>query len=128
MPTLTEPKTGLEFLWSPPGDFAMGTTAKSPEIEADARPVHQVRVSGFWMDAHPVTNADMSAAIGQALHRPSMVPVPAFAPRLALGREMADSLLFVSQRVHPEVLVEAGYRFTHPDVASGLAAAFGSRP
>ena len=36
MPVQAEPKCGLEFLWIPPGEFAMGTTAKSPEIEADA--------------------------------------------------------------------------------------------
>lgn len=73
----------------------------------------------------PVTNADMSAAIGSALHRPSLVPVPAIAPRLLLGREMADSLLFISQRVHPGVLTDAGYEFAHPTIDRGLAAALG---
>ena len=38
---------------------------------------------------------------GGALHRPTVVPVPAFGPRLVLGREMADELLFFSQRVEP---------------------------
>ncbi len=76
----------------------------------------------------PVTNAQMAAAIGAALHRPSAIPVPAFAPRLVLGREMADLLLFVSQRVRPAVLIDAGYRFTHPDVVGALAATLGSRP
>ncbi len=76
----------------------------------------------------PVTNAQMAAAIGAALHRPSAVPVPAFAPRLVLGREMADLLLFVSQRVRPAALIDAGYRFTYPDVVSALAATLGSRP
>ena len=75
---------------------------------------------------HPVTNADMARAIGAALGRPSAVPVPAFAPRLALGREMADSLLFVSQRAHPGVLVDAGFPFSHPDVAGALEATIGS--
>jgi uncharacterized protein (TIGR01777 family) len=77
---------------------------------------------------HPVTNAEMSAAIGAALHRPSAVPVPAFAPRLALGREMADCLLFASQRVQPAVLAEAGYEFRHPDLPGALAATLGGRP
>jgi uncharacterized protein (TIGR01777 family) len=77
---------------------------------------------------HPVTNAEMSAAIGAALHRPSAVPVPAFAPRLALGREMADCLLFASQRVQPAVLVEAGYEFRQPDLAGALDATLGGRP
>jgi uncharacterized protein len=70
----------------------------------------------------PVTNAELSAAIGSALHRPSLIPVPAAAPRLLLGREMADSLLFISQRVQPGVLTDAGYEFTHPTIDRGLAA------
>lgn len=73
----------------------------------------------------PVTNAEMATAIGAALHRPSAIPVPAFAPRLALGREMADSLLFASQRVQPTVLTEAGFAFTHPDLSGALAAVLG---
>lgn len=73
----------------------------------------------------PVTNADMSAAIGRALHRPSAIPVPAFAPRLVLGREMADSLLFVSQRVRPAVLLDAGFTFRHPEVSEALASTLG---
>jgi hypothetical protein len=73
----------------------------------------------------PVTNADMARAIGAALGRPSAVPVPAFAPRLVLGREMADSLLFVSQRARPGVLIDAGFAFTHPDVDGALADALG---
>jgi uncharacterized protein len=74
----------------------------------------------------PRTNREMAAAIGRALHRPAAVPVPAFAPRLLLGREMADELLFVSQRVRPQVLIDAGYPFLHPDIDGALAAAFGS--
>jgi uncharacterized protein (TIGR01777 family) len=77
---------------------------------------------------NPATNADLSRAIGAALHRPSAVPVPAFAPRLALGREMADSLLFASQRVEPAVLDGAAFPFTHPDLAGALAATLGDQP
>jgi uncharacterized protein (TIGR01777 family) len=72
----------------------------------------------------PVTNAVLAKALGRALHRPSVVPVPAFGPRLVLGREMADSLLFISQRVVPEVLVSNGYRFEHPDLDEALAAIY----
>jgi uncharacterized protein len=73
----------------------------------------------------PVTNAELARAIGDVLHRPSLVPVPAFGPRLVLGREMADELLFVSQRVRPGVLIDAGYPFVHTDVTAGLRAALG---
>ncbi|HEX6570075.1 MAG TPA: TIGR01777 family oxidoreductase [Acidimicrobiales bacterium] len=76
----------------------------------------------------PVTNGEMAAAIGRALHRRSAVPVPACAPRLALGRELADSLLFVSQRVRPAVLLDAGHRFVHPDIDAALAVALGRGP
>jgi hypothetical protein len=75
----------------------------------------------------PITNAEMATAIGRALHRPSLLTAPAFALRLALGREMADSLLLISQRVHPDVLVASGYEFIHPDIGSALAAALGNR-
>jgi uncharacterized protein (TIGR01777 family) len=70
----------------------------------------------------PVTNAAFSKALGLALHRPAAVPVPKFAPRLALGREMADELLFVSQRVLPAVLEEHGFEFSHRVLEPALRA------
>ena len=75
----------------------------------------------------PITNADFSKALGRALHRPAVMPVPAFGPRLVLGRELADSLVFISQRVRPAVLVGAGYRYRHPDIDGALAAALGRK-
>jgi uncharacterized protein (TIGR01777 family) len=75
----------------------------------------------------PATNAQFTKALGATLHRPTALPVPAFGPRLVLGREMADELLFVSQRAVPAALVAAGYEFAHPDVATALHAVLGSR-
>lgn len=74
---------------------------------------------------NPVTNAVLSKSLGRAMHRPSLVPVPAFGPRLLLGRELADSLLFTGQRVLPEVLATSGYEFHHPDLDEALQALFG---
>jgi hypothetical protein len=74
----------------------------------------------------PVTNVELARAIGAALQRPSALPAPAFALRIALGRELADSLLFASQRAHPAVLTEAGFTYAHPDIASALDATLGS--
>lgn len=71
---------------------------------------------------NPVTNRVFAKAVGASLHRPSVVPVPVFGPRLLLGRELADQLLFASQRVQPEVLLEAGYEFHHPELAGALDA------
>jgi uncharacterized protein len=76
----------------------------------------------------PVTNADMTAALGRALHRPTLLPVPPVALRLALGSGRTDSLLLASQRVTPAVLTDAGYAFVHPHIDDALAAAFGGEP
>ena len=69
----------------------------------------------------PVRNAEFTAALAQALHRPALCPAPAFALRLLLG-EMADALLLSSQRVHPARLEKFGYRFLHRDLPAALAA------
>jgi uncharacterized protein len=73
----------------------------------------------------PLTNAELARALGAALHRPAAVPVPAFGPRLLMGREMADELVFASQRVRPQVLTDAGYPFAHTDVRAALRAIYG---
>lgn len=70
----------------------------------------------------PVTNADFTKALGSALGRPTLLPVPAFGPRLLLGREMADALLFDSARLVPRTLLASGYAFAHPDVEQALEA------
>ena len=64
----------------------------------------------------PVTNAEFTKSVGRALHRPTVLPVPMFAPRLVLGREAADAVAGASQRVEPVVLSDAGYRFVHSTV------------
>ena len=63
----------------------------------------------------PVTNAEFSKALGRALTRPSWLPAPAFALRLALG-EMADELLLGSQRVLPSRPLELGFLFKFPSL------------
>lgn len=74
----------------------------------------------------PVTNRDLTAALGRVLHRPTLLPVPAPALRLVLGTERAQGLLLASQRVLPAVLTAAGYEFVHPDIDSALGAALGA--
>jgi len=64
-----------------------------------------------------VTNADFTRSLGRALGRPTLLPVPAFAARLAFG-EMADALLLASARVVPERLQQTGYSFRHPELES----------
>ena len=71
---------------------------------------------------HPVTNAEFTNALGRALHRPTIFPVPAFALRLAVG-SMADEALLASERAFPSRLTTAGFQFTHSTVDQALAAA-----
>jgi hypothetical protein len=71
----------------------------------------------------PRTMRDFSRALGEALGRPSWLPVPAFALRLGLG-EMADMLL-LGQRVVPAVARGAGFAFRYPDLGSALGQALG---
>jgi uncharacterized protein len=71
---------------------------------------------------NPVTNRELSKAIGRALHRPAWLPVPRFAVGLALG-EAADAVT-TGQRVLPERARELGYPFRHATVDDALQAAF----
>lgn len=70
---------------------------------------------------NPVTNAEFASALGQRIHRPTLIPVPTSILRLAVG-ELADALL-ASQRVVPSIASRAGFEFQHPDIRSALAAA-----
>jgi hypothetical protein len=70
----------------------------------------------------PVTNAAFTRAIGRAVHRPAVLPAPAFALRLALG-EMADETLLSSARAIPARLTAAGFKFVYPTIDEALAAA-----
>jgi len=68
---------------------------------------------------NPVTNADFTKALGDAIHRPTFLPVPTFALRAMLG-EGADALLN-GQRVAPKRPLELGYAFAYPTVEAALA-------
>lgn len=68
----------------------------------------------------PVRNADFVQALGRAMHRPAILPTPAFALEFALG-EMAEALLLASQRVAPSRLEQLGHRFSQPELDSALA-------
>jgi uncharacterized protein len=74
----------------------------------------------------PVTNRELTRALGRALGRPTLVPFPAFAVRLLLG-EMGQALLLDSARVLPRRLERAGFRFRHPDLDGALRAALSGR-
>ncbi len=57
------------------------------------------------------TNGELAKALGRALHRPTMLKIPAFLARLLYG-QMAEEMLLSSSRVTPKVLLESGYQFS----------------
>jgi uncharacterized protein (TIGR01777 family) len=73
----------------------------------------------------PVTNRELVKTIGAVLRRPSFLPVPKFGPRLLLGRELADELLFTSTRAVPARLSAGGFAFSQPDLEGALRAMLG---
>jgi uncharacterized protein len=67
----------------------------------------------------PVRNVDFTRALARVVHRPAVIPVPAFALRLAFG-EMADEAILASARVTPAVLQATGFQFKHPSLKPAL--------
>jgi uncharacterized protein (TIGR01777 family) len=74
---------------------------------------------------NPVRNIEFTKTLGSVLHRPTILPVPSFGPKLLLGPELADVLLFEGQRVMPTVLESSGYAFRHPTLEACLRAILG---
>jgi uncharacterized protein (TIGR01777 family) len=70
----------------------------------------------------PTTNAAFAHALGEELHVPAILPTPAFALKLLFG-EMAQGTILNSQRVRPDRLLAAGFRFDYPTLAGALAVA-----
>ena len=71
----------------------------------------------------PVTNREFTETLGRVLRRPTKVPTPLLPLKLRYGSELIDELLLTGQRVLPERLDAAGYRFAHPTLEEALRAA-----
>jgi uncharacterized protein (TIGR01777 family) len=76
---------------------------------------------------HPVTNRDFTSAVARALHRPALIPIPAWPLRLMLG-DFAHELLLSGQRVLPEAALSSGFRFRYATVDAALAEIVGNAP
>jgi uncharacterized protein (TIGR01777 family) len=68
---------------------------------------------------NPVTNEEFTKALGEALNRPTIVPVPEFAIKLLYG-EMGETLVLGGNRVLPKRLEAAGFQFEDTDVRKAL--------
>lgn len=90
-------------------------------IEASIR---QDKLSGVYnvTAPNPATNAEFAAALGRALRRPALIPVPEAVLEFIMG-EFAREALLCSQRVVPQRLLDAGFRFKHETIDEGVKAA-----
>ncbi|MGW4523388.1 TIGR01777 family oxidoreductase [Amycolatopsis sp. NPDC004378] len=73
----------------------------------------------------PVTNEDYTSTLAALLHRPALIRVPAFGPRMLLGREGAGELALADQRVLPRRLIHNGHRYRTPRLKPALAHVLG---
>jgi uncharacterized protein len=70
---------------------------------------------------NPATNKELSKALGRAIHRPAIAPVPGFAVKTLYG-EMA-SIVTTGARAVPRKLEELGYEFKHPELDEAVRSA-----
>jgi uncharacterized protein (TIGR01777 family) len=68
---------------------------------------------------HSVTNQEFTTTLGRVLNRPTFLPMPAIAAKLAFG-QMADELLLTSQKVEPMVLSRNNFNFRYPNLDVAL--------
>ncbi len=104
-----------------PGTQYMSWVALDDVVAALHHALVEDRVSGPFnlVAPEPVTNREFTKTLGRVLGRPTPVPVPAFALKVALG-EMAEATLLASTRVRPERLQSSGYRFRFPGLEEAL--------
>lgn len=73
---------------------------------------------------NPVSNRVLTKALGKALHRPTVLPIPEFALKIMYGE--AAGVLTGSKEVYPKALLDAGYEFLQPDIESAFKAVLDS--
>ncbi|MGU3501940.1 TIGR01777 family oxidoreductase [Mycobacterium sp. C31M] len=87
------------------------------------RALYDTRLSGpvNAVSPEPVRNSEYTAALGSVLHRPTLLPVPSFGPKLLLGAQGSRELAEADQRVVPTKLEALGHRFRRPTVQAELS-------
>jgi uncharacterized protein (TIGR01777 family) len=71
---------------------------------------------------NPVTNREFSKALGRALHRPAVLPVPKLAVKARFGAEFGEIAATAGQRAVPRRALEGGYEFRHAEIDEALQA------
>lgn len=94
------------------------------------RAIYDERLSGPLnaVGPNPVRNDEYTDVLAATMHRPALLPVPSFGPRVLLGKQGAAELAAASQRVVPAVLQTLEHRFRQATVADALAHQLGHDP
>jgi NAD dependent epimerase/dehydratase family enzyme len=71
---------------------------------------------------NPATSAQFAKALGRALRRPAVFPLPSLAVKAMFG-EMGEAVLLEGQRALPKRLLDAGFQFAYPELDAALARA-----
>lgn len=79
----------------------------------------EVRGAVNLVSPNPVTNQEFTTALGEALYRPTFIPLPEFAVSMLLG-EMGDELLLSSTRAVPARLEQLGFEWQFPELKPAL--------
>lgn len=108
------------------GKQYMSWIAIDDAVGAILHAVHNTDLRGAVnaVGPNPVTNEEFTKTLGKVLHRPAVLPLPAFVVRLAFG-EMGEELLLSSTRVQPAKLRSSGYVFRYPTLEPCLRALLG---
>lgn len=85
------------------------------------KPIHAQAVN--LSTPYPTSNHQFTQSLAQSLHRPQFLRLPAFWVRL-LFAEMGEELMLTSHNIHPEVLLNHGFKFQYPNIKQALEAIF----
>jgi uncharacterized protein (TIGR01777 family) len=98
--------------------------ALDDEVGAIVHALHTDALSGAVnvTAPEPVTNAELTAALGRAVRRPTVLPTPLLALKALYGAELVQSLLVAGQRASSAKLVASGYEFEHAQLDAALRA------
>ena len=106
------------------GDQYMSWITLDDEVRAIAYALTTDSLSGPTnvTAPHPVTNAQFTAALGRAVHRPTILPTPLAPLKAVYGSELVRSLLLDGQRVSSAKLTRSGFGFAHETIDDALVA------
>lgn len=103
------------------GQQYMSWITLSDEVDAIIHLLSSHATGPFNLTApNPSTNAELTSALGKVLRRPTIFTVPTFAPKLVVGPQTAQALLFDSAKIMPRAIQADGFSFKQPEIEMAL--------